>query len=307
MLLLPLSLQIIRAEESRPAVVEQPAAKRDAPNTFRSAIPSPVVSRTIEPAGKEELAAVKEHVQFLKEQFTHIDQLNRIGARGGSTEARALAGYELATAQADLALAEGHQDEMVAHCREAQQFAEENMKAVMTSYDAGRVSLQLVMQSARSLSDSKRRLIHARDPQQSSTQQPVTQQTQVPVDDRAELKRELAQRSSLSEANTSVSVWKKLAQNKKLQYNRMKQLVDNKAASAAELEMAQTDYEVSFAQYEHAQRTLKYAQLLIDLAQTEYDEAIAKNKAAPNSVSEFELKKLKIKVELAKVKASELE
>ena len=33
------------------------------------------------------------------------------------------------------------------------------MKAVMTSFDAGRVSLQLVMQSARNLSESKRRLI----------------------------------------------------------------------------------------------------------------------------------------------------
>jgi beta-lactamase regulating signal transducer with metallopeptidase domain len=307
LLFLPLSLQIIRAEENRPAATKQPMVERDALNVSRSAPPWPVVSHSIEPAGKEELAAVKEHVQFLKEQFTRIDELNRIGARGGSTEARALAGYELATAQADLALAEGRQDEMVTRCREAQQFAEENMKAVMASFDAGRVSLQLVMQSARSLSDSKRRLIHARDPKQSSAQQPVTQPTQAPVDDRAEMKRELAQRSSLSESNTSVSVWKKLAQNKKLQYDRMKQLVDNRAASAADLEMAKTDYEVCVAQLEHALRTLKYAQLLIDLAQTEYDEAAAKQKAAPNSVSDFELKKLRIKVELAKVKASELE
>ena len=87
----------------------------------------------------------------------------------------------------------------------------------------------------------------------------------------------------------------------------MKPLADSKVVPAVELELAKTDYEVSVVQYEHALHTLKYAQLLVDLAQTEFDEALAKNKAAPNSVSEFELKKLKIKVELAKVKASELE
>jgi multidrug resistance efflux pump len=121
------------------------------------------------------------------------------------------------------------------------------------------------------------------------------------------LNRELARRSSLTDSNTSVSVWKKLVDSRKLQYDRMKQLADKKVVPAADLEMSKTDYEVCVAQYEHALRTLKYAQLLVDLAQTEYDEGIAKNKAAPNSVSEFELKKLKIKVELAKVKASEIE
>jgi hypothetical protein len=43
------------------------------------------------------------------------------------------------------------------------------------------------------------------------------------------------------------------------------------------------------------------------LADTDYQEALAKNKSAPNSVSDFELKKLKLKVDLAKVKASEVE
>jgi multidrug resistance efflux pump len=90
-------------------------------------------------------------------------------------------------------------------------------------------------------------------------------------------------------------------------YERIKRLAEIKVVPAEELEAAKTDYDVSIAQYEHAQRTLKYAQLLVDLAQTEYDEAIATNKAAPNSASEFELKKLKIKVELAKVKVNELE
>ena len=67
------------------------------------------------------------------------------------------------------------------------------------------------------------------------------------------------------------------------------------------------EYDLGVAQYEHALRTLKYAQLLVELAETEYQEAIEKNKAAPNTYSEFELRKLKIKVELAKVKMSEVE
>jgi beta-lactamase regulating signal transducer with metallopeptidase domain len=303
-LILPFSLQIIRAGENSSVAAEQPAAKRDAPNTSTSRSPATWTddSRSVEHAGVEEVAALKEHVQFLKDQFTRIDELNRIGARGGSAEARALAGYELAAAQADLALAEGHHDELVAHCREAQQFAEENMKAVMASFDAGRVSLQLLMETARNLSDSKRRLIHARGPQR-----PDTQQTEPPTDDRAALKRELAQHSSVSEFNTSASVWRKLVESRKLQYDRMKVLADKKVVPTADLETSKTEYEICVAQYEHALRTLKYAQLLVELAQTEYDEALAKNKAAPNSVSEFELKKLKIKVELAKVKASEVE
>ena len=46
---------------------------------------------------------------------------------------------------------------------------------------------------------------------------------------------------------------------------------------------------------------------LFDLAQTELQEAASRPRTTGNSTDDFELKKLKIKLEMAKVKASELE
>jgi hypothetical protein len=270
-------------------------------NGEQDAHPSTSGARLERPIRPEELAALREHVKFLDERFKSIDSLYQTGSRGGSADARARTGYELAAAQAELAIAEGRRDQAIAYGKQAETFAEEALKSVTASYDAGRLALDTLLQTAKYVSESKRRLIRIRE------QASVPEQQKIPADDRAELKRELAQRSSISDSNTSVSVWKKLVQKTKQKYDRLKPLADSKVVPAVELELAKTDYEVSVVQYEHALHTLKYAQLFVDLAQTEYDEALAKNKAAPNSVSEFELKKLKIKVELAKVKASELE
>jgi beta-lactamase regulating signal transducer with metallopeptidase domain len=249
-----------------------------------------------------ELDAMREHVKFLDERFKSVEALYQTSSRGGSADSRARTGYELAAAQADLAIAEGHREQAVAYCEQAEKYAEEALKAVTASYDSGRVSLDLLLQTAKFASESKRHLIRVREPQLTSAEPP--QQT---VDNRSALKRELARQSSFSETNTSVSVWKKLTASRKQGYERMKLLADKKVVPAADLEMAKTDYEVCVAQYEHTFRTLKYAQLLVSLAETDYEEALAKNKAAPHSVSEFELKKLQIKVDLAKVKASEIE
>ncbi len=254
------------------------------------------------PSSPEELVALREHVQFLNDRFKSVDALYKTGSRGGSADARARTAYELASAQAELAVAEGNRAQAIAYCEQAEKFAEETLKNVMASYEAGRVSLDLMLQTAKFVSESKRRLIHLREPQT-----PTTEQLSKTTGDHADLKRAIAQQASLSDSNTSVSVRQKLVEVTKQKYERMKLLADTKIVPAADLELAKADYDVSIAQLQHAQRTLKYARLLVDLAQTEYDEAIAKNKATPNSVSDFELKKLKIKVEIAQVKASEVE
>jgi hypothetical protein len=80
-----------------------------------------------------------------------------------------------------------------------------------------------------------------------------------------------------------------------------------KVVPAEEVEAAKTDYDVSVAQYEHALRTLKFAKLEVELAETELQEAASRPRTTGNSAEDFELKKLKIKVEMAKVKASEVE
>ena len=60
------------------------------------------------------------------------------------------------------------------------------------------------------------------------------------------------------------------------------------------------------ARLEQAQRALKYNRLLVELAETEFEEAVEKNKAGAGAVTELELRKLQIKVQLAKAKLAEL-
>jgi multidrug resistance efflux pump len=133
-----------------------------------------------------------------------------------------------------------------------------------------------------------------------SSQQPTP-------DNRTESKRKTAQPET-SDSNTSVTVAKKLMEKAKLSYERMKTLADKHVVPAADLEMAKLEYDVQAAHYEHALRTLKYAQLEVQLAETELQEAASRPRTTGGSTDDgFEVKKLKIKLEMAKLKASDLE
>ena len=124
---------------------------------------------------------------------------------------------------------------------------------------------------------------------------------------RAAAKRNIAPRIVASDSNTSVSVSKALMQRTLQKYERIKKLAVMKVVPAEDVEAAKTDYDVSVAQYEHALRTLKFVQLEVQLAETELQEAASRPRTTGNSTDDFELKKLKIKLEMAKVKASEVE
>jgi multidrug resistance efflux pump len=122
------------------------------------------------------------------------------------------------------------------------------------------------------------------------------------------LERDSSESAPTNESSPSVSVWKKIVESKKHDYERMKALANGAAASAAEVENARLDYDIAVAQLEHRQRTLKYAQLEVQLADTELQEAASRRRTTGASIDNgFELKKLQIKVEMAKVKVSELE
>jgi exonuclease VII small subunit len=239
-------------------------------------------------------------VKFLDERFRSIDSLYKTGSRGGSADARARTGFELATAQAELAAAEGRRDQAIVYGEQAEKFAEEALNAVSASYDAGRLALDTLLQTAKSVSDSKRRLVRLREPQATAAERRTTV-----ANNGADIKRDLAQRSSASDSFSSVSVAKTLMHRTLQKYERIKKLAEIKVVSVEELEAAKADYDVSVAHYERAQRNLKYAQLELELAETELQEAAATPRTTGGAVDPgFDLKKLRIKVEMAKVKVS---
>ena len=140
-------------------------------------------------------------------------------------------------------------------------------------------------------------------------QAPTTSTAQHAIDDNGALIRALALK--LPEVNLemtpSVSAWKIIVASKKSHFERMKALSASHAVTAEELEQAKKDYDLSIAQRDHALRNLKYAQLGVDYAETEYQEAVAKHTADPKSISEYELRKLRLKVDMARLKVSECE
>lgn len=109
-----------------------------------------------------------------------------------------------------------------------------------------------------------------------------------------------------SESRPSVRILKKIVERKKLDYERAQSLASNRAISISELEKEKSDYEISIAKYEQALRAVKYNELLVDLAEIEYQQAVDASKAVPNSLPKTELRKLEIKVELAKARLAEL-
>ena len=123
---------------------------------------APSTSRAESKISSDEIDALREHVTFLEEQFKKQDALYRTGSRGGSADKRSITGYELAVAQADLALAEDRRDKAIEFCEQAEKFADEALKNVTATYEAGRTPLEVLLQTARSVSESKRRLARIR-------------------------------------------------------------------------------------------------------------------------------------------------
>jgi hypothetical protein len=249
----------------------------------------------------EEIDLLREHLRFLQAQFERIDAKFQTGSQGGSQDVRDMTGYEMAMAQADLAQAEGRRDKAIEHLRQAEKFAESALRAVNANYEAGRVTHDLVLQAANNLAESKRRRLRFQDAPAETTPQP-----QRPFDDGSRSRSETVQKASGSEPSLSISVMKKLVDGSKQQYERLQSLASQKVVSAAKLERAKNEYEVNRARLEQASRALKYNQLLVELAEIEYQEAVEKNKAGAGSVSELEVRKLRIKVDLAKAKLAEL-
>lgn len=125
---------------------------------------------TTQQASNEELEILRERVQIAEVQFKQNDEQYRKGMRGGSKDRREVAAYELALAQANLATAEGKHDEALTKLIDCQSHAEEAFKAVVASYDAGRVSYDYLRTEANRLAEIKLKL--ARLKREKSQSQP---------------------------------------------------------------------------------------------------------------------------------------
>jgi beta-lactamase regulating signal transducer with metallopeptidase domain/multidrug efflux pump subunit AcrA (membrane-fusion protein) len=115
----------------------------------------PRPSVAVESASPEEIDILRERAKIAEDQFKTNDEQYKTGGRGGSKDRREVAAYELAFAQANLLMAEGKRGEALAKLIECQALAEEAYKAVMASYDAGRVSYDFLRTESNRLSEIK--------------------------------------------------------------------------------------------------------------------------------------------------------
>jgi multidrug resistance efflux pump len=101
-------------------------------------------------------------------------------------------------------------------------------------------------------------------------------------------------------------VLKKFVEREKQQYERLKELAANNAVSTAEVATQQSNYEISRARLEQAMRALEYHKAMVALAAAEYETALEASKKAPGAVTEFELRKLQLRVQAAEARFKEL-
>jgi bla regulator protein BlaR1 len=306
LLILPISLRAVIAGETdegkstsavRSSNKDQDTAHSEHQDRYTAPAKAKPSNKQEASAPSDEVAALREHVQFLEEQFKKQDALYQTGSRGGSADRLALTAYELNAAKSELDIAEGQPDAALHHSEEAQKFADEALKAVSASYEVGRVSLDLLLQTSKKVSESKLRLARLRRGSAPAGPRPA---------ERSAAMNELAQLASSSAPVRSIGMLQKLLTMKKEEYDRLAGLAENKVITASELSKAKADYEYSQEELRQAKHTLEYRKALVDLAKAEYQQAVEANKQAANAVSEFELRRLKIMVDLAEAKLKEV-
>jgi hypothetical protein len=104
----------------------------------------------------------------------------------------------------------------------------------------------------------------------------------------------------------SIGVLKKTVERERRKLEHMESLAANNAVSAGELETQKANYEISIERLKQAERALEYYKLLVELAEAEYQSAVEVNKKVPRAVTEHELRRLKLKVNLAEAQRKAL-
>jgi len=305
---LPLSLKSVRAEpiedrppgESAAAVpgvserVGMPPRELDVPIN-ENEYEHPAAEQLIDDA-----AVVGEQVTYLEQQFNQIDALYKSGAPGGTVDRQSMAGFELARARGELALVEGNRSAATDQFAKAEAFAETALKATDAAYRANRVTFDLLMQASNNLTDTRRRLIQLRRPPAAAPEGNATENIQ------ADLRRALAEQSSSESSTASLAYHRKAMEQQKVNMDRLQALADKQVVSAAELARAKAEYELLVEASRRAERKLESRKLLVQLAEVELAQAIEANAQVPGAISELEVRRKKVLVDLAKAKVREL-
>lgn len=303
---LPLSMMSVSAQQvgglpprdraaSVPGVLEPvgaPPQKSDVPNSEHEQL---AASQVIDDA-----AVVGEQVKFLEQQFNQIDALYQSGAPGGTVDRQAMAGFELARARGELALVAGNRAEAADQFAKAAGFAETALQATDAAYRANRVTLDALMQASNNLTDTRRRLIQLRRPPAAAPKSSATEDFQ------AELRRALAEQASSESSTASLAYHRKAMEQQKGSIDRLQRLADKQVVSASELARAKAEYELLVEALRQAERKLESRKLMVQLAKVELAQAIEANAQTPGAISELEVRRKKVLVDLAKAKVREL-
>jgi beta-lactamase regulating signal transducer with metallopeptidase domain len=262
--------------------------------------PTHVQERQIVEPDLSEAAVLRDQVDFLDQQFKRTDALLKTGAPGGTADRWSLTGFELAKARGELALAEGNREAAIARFTEAEEFAGTSLKATSAAYHADRVTLDSLMQASKNLTDIRRRLIQVRRGKEAATSAVAIAKAE------SSFQRDVAQASSSDSNAPSLAILRKFNAKQKMMLDRLQSLADKHVVSASELEQAKTEFEVGLASVRQAERMLESRRLLVQLAEVEYAQAMEANKNAPGAVSELEVRRRQLMVELAKSKVREI-
>jgi multidrug resistance efflux pump len=279
-------VQVTLGKDSRSSLFGgfDPSIERPGAEPIESS--NPVAAQSYARPSADELAALREHLKFLENHYQRIDALFQTGSVGGSAEAHALAAYELAVAQGELALTEGRRSAATRHFEEAETFAERALAAIEAAHSAGAATHDLLLQAAKNVSDSKRRLIATRRQAQSS--QPSESNSAHEL--RAAL-RELIQSTPAPSTTESIGVLRKMVERAENEYGRLMELGEEQVVSQAEIARAKSDYEISVERLRQAERGLKYHRAVLDAAVADYEVLAEINKQSPQAISAAELRR----------------
>ncbi|MEX2317326.1 MAG: M56 family metallopeptidase [Pirellulales bacterium] len=112
--------------------------------------------------------------------------------------------------------------------------------------------------------------------------------------------------AAANSATDSIRVLKTILDVKQSELARLQQLADEGAISTSQLRAKESEVAISAARLRQAESALASRKLLIALAEVDLEEALEANKKSPNSVSESQIRRLKIKVQLAEANYREL-
>jgi hypothetical protein len=295
-------------------------------------------------ASESEINVLLEHIKTLQSQFDQIDALFKAGRRGGRASTRALAAYELAVAKGELALMQGQRAQAIASFNEAQSQAQDAFKAMSADYEAGNVPYEVMLLTAKNLADIKRKFIQlqqqrtgsnraaavdttstawpkgpegavaekpqatsaAPEPNQPSSSNKRRDAGVTIAAESQEALNEFMRLAASPQPSESMSVLKKMVEREKQKLDYMIELARNGKVPAAEAETQKANLEISIQRLRQAERALEYHRALVQLHAAEYEAALESNRLAPRSVSDSELRKLRLKVQLAEAKYKEL-